>query len=76
MREAHVVILGNQLVAALGTQSGDGPRFAERTSLDGQLTGGGLGKAKSVEMRPADRGKQQRIRLRGNDAVKALVGGH
>src|ERR1043165_5157858 len=27
-------------------------------------------------MRPADRGKQQRIRLRGNDAVKAWVDGH
>ena len=31
---------------------------------------------KSVEMRPADRGKQQRIRLRGDDAVKAWVDGH
>jgi len=31
---------------------------------------------KSVEMRPADRGKQQRIRLRGNDAVKAWIDGH
>jgi len=27
-------------------------------------------------MRPADRGKQQRIRLRGYDAVKAWVDGH
>jgi hypothetical protein len=27
--------------------------------------------AKSVEMRPTDRGKQQRIQLGGNDAVKA-----
>ena len=27
-------------------------------------------------MRPADRGKQQRIRLRGSDAVKARVDGH
>jgi hypothetical protein len=26
-------------------------------------------------MRPADRGKQQRIRLRGNDAVKAWIDG-
>lgn len=30
---------------------------------------------KSVEMRPADRGKQQRIRLRADDAVKAWVDG-
>jgi hypothetical protein len=27
-------------------------------------------------MRPADRGKQQRIWLRGNDTVKAWVDGH